>query len=226
MPLYFLPVLPSAGPTKTVSATSIAGQLSRNSIGDGISPFSPDAHSLTDPNFGFTIGQQYTLRWPPPGKQGKTGCAGDAGYSPATSSDRGYVDIGQGGGNSGLISAIVDNDYALSSPMTLGSTISMLTVQGSVSNAMQTRFNEDTDTTSTSFSSYTGNGRRVLVVPVNDGSDPAHLVGFAGFFVPPNACGSGNTSACCAEYIGPALEFANHAGGASSGGIYQVQLIR
>jgi hypothetical protein len=135
------------------------------------------------------------------------------------------VDIGQGNGNSGLTSAIVDNNYTLSSPLTVGSTLSMVSGQKSVSSAMQTRFNEDTDTTSTSYSTYAGNGRRVLIVPVNNGSNPAQVVGFAAFFLRPSACGAKNTSPCCAEYIGPALEFSNHPGAASGGGVYQVELV-
>jgi len=225
-PVYFLPILPTVGTSATVHATSTAGQITRNNFGDGLSPFSPDAHSLTDPNFGFTIGQQYTLRWPPPGQQKKgNGCSGDVGCSPSGSSDRGYIDIGQGNGNSGLTSAIVDNGYTLSSPLSVGSTLSMVSGQKSVSGAMQTRFDEDTDTTSTDYSTYTGNGRRLLIVPVNNGSNPAQVVGFAAFFLPPNACGSKNVSPCCAEYIGPALEFSNHPGAANGGGLYQAELV-
>ncbi len=223
--LYFLPALPSVGASSSVSAASVAGQLSRNSLGDGLAPFSPDAHNTSDPNFGFTVGQLYTLRWPPPGKRNNS-CAGDAGYSPSSSSDRGYVDIGQGEGNSGLTSAIVDNNYGLASPITAGSTLSMVSGQKSVSGAMDTRFNEDTDTTSSTYASYAGNGRRILVVPVNDGGSPPQAVGFAAFFLPPSACGSGNTSACCAEYIGPALESASHPAAASGGGLYAVELVR
>src|SRR5579883_101448 len=42
IPVYFLPVLPAVGTTATVHASSTAGQISRNNIGDGLSPFSPD----------------------------------------------------------------------------------------------------------------------------------------------------------------------------------------
>jgi len=224
VPMYFLPILPAIGTTATVHATSTAGQIARTSAGDGLSPFSPDAHSLTDANFGFTIGQQYTLRWPPSGQKAAS-CAGDVGYSPAGSSDRGYVDVGQGTGNSGLTSAIVDNNYALSSPLSVGSTLSMLSGQKGVESTMQTRFNEDTDTTSINYSTYTGNGRRVLIVPVNNGSAPAQVAGFAAFFLPVNACGTQNVSPCCAQYIGPALEFSNHPGAANGGGLYQVALV-
>jgi len=224
VPMYFLPVLPAIGTTATVHATSTAGQIARTSLGDGLSPFSPDAHSLTDPNFGFTLGQQYTLRWPPSGQKAAS-CAGDVGYSPAGSSDRGYVDVGQGTGNSGLTSAIVDNNYALSYPITVGSSLSMVSGQKGVESTMQIRFNQDTDTTSINYSTYTGNGRRVLIVPINNGSDPAQVVGFGAFFLPVNACGSKNVSPCCAQYIGPALEFSNHPGAASGGGVYQVELV-
>lgn len=227
VPIYFLAMLPAIGSSSTVRAVSVAGQLARNSLGDGLSPFSPDAHNVADPNFGFSIGQQYTLRWPPAGQRGKAGntCAGDSGYVPSGSSDRGYVNIGQGAGNSGLVSALVDNNFALSSPLTIGSTLSMVTGQKSVSAAMQTRFNEDTDTQSAAYSTYTGNGRRVLIVPVNNAGSPVRLIGFAAFFLPLNACGSKNISPCCATYIGPALEFAGHPAAATGGGLYQVELV-
>jgi hypothetical protein len=225
LPLYFLPALPSIGASSAVSATSVAGQLSKTSLGDGLSPFSPDAHNTSDPNFGFTAGQLYTLRWPPSGQGSRTWCGGDAGYSPVSSSDRGYVNVGQPNGNSGLTSALVDNNFFLPLPLSAGSSISMITGQNSASSAMATRFNQDTDITASTYSSYTGNGRRILIVPVNNGSASPVVIGFAAFFLPLNACGTRNTSACCGQYIGSALQFASHPAAAAAGGLYAVELV-
>ena len=35
--------------------------------------------------------------------------------------------------------------------------------------SLYTRIKQDTDTTSTTYSSYTGNGRRIIAAPINDG---------------------------------------------------------
>src|SRR5689334_13820215 len=54
--LYFLPLVPGIGGSQTASSASIAGQVSRNYLGDGLSPFAPLAHNVDDINFGFTPG--------------------------------------------------------------------------------------------------------------------------------------------------------------------------
>ncbi len=225
MPLYFLPILPSVSSTAPVSATAIAGQLIRSNLGDGLSPFSPDAHNAADPNFGFTVGTQYTLKWPPLGQA--TGCAGDAGLTAAGgSSNRGFMDVGQGTGNSALDTVIVSNNFFLPLPLTVGSPVTMYSGNGNIPGSVQTRFNQDTDTTAPNFSAYQGNGRRILIVPVNDAQATPRVAGFAAFFLDPSPCGSGNASSCCAEYIGAGVEFGNHQGGGLGGGLYQVALVQ
>lgn len=223
--LYFLPVVPGIGSAQNISASSVAGQSRIYDLGDGLSPFSPDAHDPTDPNFGFTAGQLYTIRWPSPGSGKTDSCPGDVGYTPAGSSDRGYVDVGQGTGDSGLTSAIVDNDYFLPDPLTIGSTLDMVSGQKNVSYSIQTRFNQDTDVAATTFSSYHGNGRRLLMVAVNDGGSPATVAGFGLFFLPPDSCGSKNSEPCCAEYVGAAV-IGSVRNGAGVPGIYRVALVQ
>lgn len=222
-PVYFLPVLHNVSSSWSLGSTAIAGQSLQASIGEGMAPFSPDAHNPADPNFGFTVGQQYTLKWPPPGKRGKAGntCGGDAAFTPPnTSSDRGYIDVGQGNGNSALHNAIVNNQFYLNQPYTVGSAINWVPGNKNVGPGIDERFNQDTDTASATFSSYAGNGRRIFVVPVNNDADPALVAGFAAFFMPPGMCGPKNTSPCCGEYIGPAVIDSTHkgAGGGSNGG--------
>ena len=77
LPLYFLPVTGVAR-TATVNARAVAGQVlegtsSTNPIPNGVYPYSPIANvdainssqlpSTGDP-FGYTVGQQYDLKWP------------------------------------------------------------------------------------------------------------------------------------------------------------------
>jgi len=226
VPLYFVRVLPGVVSPRTVSATAIAGQGAQSSIGDGVAPFSPDAHDNLDLNFGFAVGQQYTLKWAPPGQRDKNFCAGDKGFLPGGgSSERGYIDVGQGNGNSALHDAIVNNDYNLAMPLTVGSLVIMVQGNKSVPDAIDERFNQDSDTTAATYSDYHGNGRRIIVVPVNDRGDPAVVVGFASFFVPPNSCGDKNNTPCCGEYLGSALKYSTHQS-AGGPGLYAVKLFR
>jgi hypothetical protein len=225
--LYLLQLVPGVPDMRVVSAVAIAGQARQNELGDGLAPFSPDAHDVNDVNFGFQGGQLYTLRWAPPGKRDtETGsCPGDIGYDPANASDRGYIDVGQGSGNAGLRDAIVNNTYSLLSPLEVGSTLDEVNGQNSITDAMNERFSQDSDQTSTTFATYHGNGRRLFTVAVNDGGSPARVAGFALFFLQPSPCGSGNTAPCCGEYVGAAVLGSTHRG-AGVPGLYEVQLVQ
>ena len=225
MNLYFLPLVPGIGAARDLSASSVAGQYRIYDLGDGLSPFSPDAHDPNDPNFGFTAGQLYTIRWPSPGSGKTDSCPGDVGHSPPGSSDRGYVDVGQGIGNSGLTDAIVDNNFYLPNPLAVGSTLNMVNGQKNVTSSIQTRFAQDTDVTAPSFNTYQGNGRRLLTVAVNDGRSPAAVAGFGLFFLPPNSCGLKNSEPCCAEYVGAAV-IGGVRNGAGTPGLYRVGLVQ
>jgi len=229
-PIHFLPVLPGISTTQGVSAVAVAGQRSISSLGEGAAPFSPDAQNSGDPNFGYTPGQLYTLKWAPIGERPKPGgrCPGDATFNPGGgSSDRGYIDIGQGNGNSGLEDAIVNNTFTLSQPLTVGSPIDSVPGNKHVGPAINERFAQDTDQTAATYAGYNGNGRRIFVVPVNDGANNAKVVGFAGFFLQPNACGN-NNQPCCAEYIGPGVLNGRHfgAGSGSGAGLFTISLMR
>ncbi|MBZ5619737.1 MAG: hypothetical protein LAQ69_13585 [Acidobacteriia bacterium] len=225
--LYFLPILPGIPGWQNVSASGVAGQSQLDSLGDGLAPFSPDAHSDTDPNFGFSAGQLYTLRWAPPGKRGKTSgsCPGDIGYNPGSSADRGYIDVGQGNGDAGLRDAIVNNTYSLSLPLEVGTTLDEVSGQKSVTTAVNERYAQDSDLSALNFGSYHGNGRRLYTVAVNDGGSPGRVLGFALFFLQPSPCGSDNTTPCCAEYVGAAV-LGSTKRGAGTAGLYTVQLVR
>ena len=110
IPIYFLRILPGTSSTQTVDATAIAGQGLENQLGPGMAPFSPDAQNRADPNFGYSIGQEYTLKWAPPGlRMPNNRCAGDRTFLPGGGdNDRGYINIGQGDGQWGLYDSIVN----------------------------------------------------------------------------------------------------------------------
>jgi len=225
--LYFLPVVPGISRTQLVTASSIAGQCQQEALGDGLAPFSPDAHDPLSPSFGFTSGQLYTLRWAPPGQRNKESgnCPGDIGYDPNGTGDRGYIDVGQGSGNAGLRDAIVNNTYNLTPPLEVGDTITEVDGQKAVNAAMTERFGQDSDLQAATFSQYHGNGRRLFTVAVNDAGTPSKIVGFALFFLQPSPCGTKNTSACCAEYVGSAVTGSTRKGAAASG-LFAVQLVQ
>ena len=225
--LYFLPVVSAIGAAQTPSASAVAGQNPRASLGDGLAPFSPMAHDTQDINFGFSAGSVYTLRWAPGGQRKQAGgfCSGDAAFDPGTSDERGYIDVGQGTGSSALRAAVINNSFFLPQPFTVGTPITMYSGQDSVTSSMQTRYSQDTDTTAPNFAAYNGNGRRLLTVAVGTGGSPSTVVGFALFFMQPVPCGTKNTTPCCAEYVGPAVLGSHHKGGGAAG-VYQVQLIQ
>jgi hypothetical protein len=229
IPLYFMGALPGVSTDQQVSARAIAGQAAEPALGDGLAPFSPDAHNPAAPDFGFTKGEMYTLKWPPPGQRDNPQrlCSGDRGFTPGGgSSERGYIDVGQGEGNSALHDTIVNNDFNLEQPVTDGSPLTMVSGGKNVSPAVEERFHQDTDVISRTYSEYHGNGRRLLVVAVNDHQDAAHVAGFAVFFLRPGSCGNSNVDACCAEYVGPGLVSARHKPAADGGGLYKVKLFR
>jgi hypothetical protein len=225
--LYFLPLVPGIGGAQRASASSVAGQNRQSSLGDGLAPFSPAAHNVTDVNFGFTKGQLYTLRWAPGGQRDKPGgsCPGDTGWDPGGADERGYVDVGQGAGSSALRAAVVNNSFFLPTPFRVGTPITMYSGQDSVTSSMQTRFDQDTDVTAPTFASYAGNGRRLLTVAINDSGGSPKVAGFGLFFLQPVPCGTKNTTPCCAEYVGSAVEGSAHQG-AGAPGLYSVQLIQ
>jgi len=76
VPLFFLPIVVAAQ-SSVVNATAVAGQLPKTDFSEGVFPFSPFAHNGGDPNFGYTPGTHYTLRWPASPKLNKNLCPGD-----------------------------------------------------------------------------------------------------------------------------------------------------
>ncbi len=219
-PLFFLPIVGS--PTsQTLTAVSIAGQQPQSSIiNGGLVPFSPDAHNAADKrNFGFTPGVQYTLKW---GNGNTTTCAGDQGFNPGNSpSAHGFVDLGQGNGNSSLRGSIVYGGYpnSTSFPSSVAVGTQLSGVPGnrgaSIFSATAERSAQDPDQTSTNWNAYrasgTGNGRRIVTVAVTDpaltsgqgANVKVSVIGFGNFLLDPSATVLGSSGPLCATYIGP-----------------------
>lgn len=235
---YFLPAISGAGKSRTVRAQARAGQIVAPTAGTPLLPYSPDAHCISEPcgpadDFGFDRGQQYTLRWPPPGQLGKKNnwCSGDQAdnyITPNPDGQRGYIDIGTGTDAQGIREAILNSvpaplDYEIGDPLVVG-----LGNKGTESDALRERVSQDSDSTSQTYQEYydrdIGNQRRLVIVPVNNPLTDT-VLGFALFFLPTDICGNNNTASCCAEYVGPA---AARPGLPAAGppGIYAIRLIQ
>ena len=243
VPLYFLPAIPGLPYTQALSGFAVAGQQATTATfsNGGLIPFSPDAHTPTDTkNFGLTPGVQYTLKW---GNGNTTTCAGDAGFNPGNApSAHGFVDLGQGNGNSNLRSVIEFGGYPNSSStpdhVSVGDTLG--TVPGnrgsSIFSATSDRSAQDPDQTSTTWAQYkaagTGNGRRIVTGAINDPSLAAGngsnrtitVIGFGNFLLDPAATISGSSGPMCATYIGPASLMGWSSGGGSGTSVYSVML--
>lgn len=109
--LLFLPIVVSAR-SSVVKATAVAGRLPKTDFSEGVFPFSPFAHNNTDPNFGYTPGTQYTLRWPASPKLSNV-CLGDKAQqwidesNLGGGSERGYIEDT----SAVVIRAAVEDDY-------------------------------------------------------------------------------------------------------------------
>ena len=234
VPLNFLPVLPGIPMQVTESASATAGQNPQSSVGNGgLLPFAPDAHNQADTtNFGFTPGTQYTLKWD---NGNTTICAGDAGFTPPGSppSEHGFVDIGTGNSDSNVRSAIQYGGYpnANSNPSSVSAGDTLLGVPGNrgsnIFDALNARAQQDTDTTSTTYSAYqngTGNNRRVITVAVagtwsgNGSNARTPVLGFANFLL--NTTYSGSSGPICATYIGPGDLNGKGSGGSDGTKVY------
>lgn len=206
LPMYLIGALGS--PNATIGAGAVAGRASTTGVPGGEFPFSPYTRSAspdnpTDP-FGYKVGNQYTIRWGAPGNN--TTCGTDA-TQPNLSTNgkiRGYCCVSQSAAS--LRQSIVGGD---TDPITIGQPVPMDNgAKNTEMTAIADRVNEDRDTTSTTYAQYlangTGNGERVVYVPVNSGAPSYTALGFAGFFLLDAGFYSGlkGNDSACAEYIG------------------------
>jgi hypothetical protein len=240
-PLYFLPMIPGVPTSQLLQATATAGQQAQSSVGNGgLEPFMPDAHNPANTtNFGFVAGTEYTLKW---GSGGTTTCGGDVGWNdPNPSSQHGFMDLGQGNGNSSLRNLIVYGGYpnANSTPSSISVGMTLGGVPGnrgaSVFTSMAERSNQDPDQVSITYDQYLaagiGNGRRIITVPIGDpntwsgnGNGTEQVIGFANFLLDPASTISGSSGPICATYIGPGSLNGASSGGTNGTQVYSVTL--
>ena len=241
--LYLLALL-ARSDASTIQAQASAGRVNRPYFTEGIFPFSPYSHKIApdcatcdDPNdlFGFRIGNQYTLRWSASPMLHKNNiCSGDDSQTMIDISNagggsiRGYIELNNAADLSQAILSNVTTDLAVSGSadvptnFTLDSTVDMDGgAKNSVINqALAMRSGQDTDSLSATYSQYKslrgGNGRRMVVVPINNGAPNFAIAGFAGFFLltPGSYDVTGNEPGC-AEYVGAWTQGNPYSGGAS-----------
>jgi len=243
VPLYFLGIAANATQTP-VKASAIAGQVPKTSFSQGLFPFSPFAPQPNSaPDFGFVTGRMYTLRWPAnpsvgnaQNGNGSNMCPGDRNgamlnvATAAGGSERGFIEDT----SAALIASTIIDDYQ-SIFRTVGDLLAMTGgAKQSQLDSLNTRIGQDSDTTSMSYSSYNGNGRRIIAAPINDGGTPLgsnnRMVGIGGFLLMPGSqYGVGGNQAWCAEYIGCFLLGSSHrcavGGGSNAAGAYVARLV-
>lgn len=236
VPLYLLPVL-TAQRGGTVGGSSVAAQVSRYSFTSGVFPFSPFAHNSTPPDFGLVPGQDYTLRWATnPKLSGNNVCAGDRTQQMITiaqaqgGSERGFIEDN----SAASIRATIEDDYQTIT-RGIGETVSLTGgAKQTELTSLDNRIDQDADRTSTTFANYAvnglGNGRRVILAPINDGGTPPgsnnRIVQFGAFFLLRTAdYSNGGNQTWCAEYVGAWVQAASHRG-AGVPGAYIVRLVQ
>ncbi len=230
--LYILPMVVTST-TMNVNAVSIAGQVPAT---PAPFPFTPMAHNKTDLiNFGFTVGAQYTMRW---GAGFNGGCAGDAGIDPVTGLAWNTTAKARGSGsadfrgfygattNSQIIRAEIVDDYAI----TVYKTGDLINLTGGAKNtegpSVDARTQQDSDQLSGDFASYTGNGRRIIDMPISDPHDSNRVLGYRAFLIlPVGNYGSGGGSDYCAIYLGSSNEGSSKIA-AVPGGSFKTRLVQ
>jgi len=216
LPLYFISVV--AGETsRTVAAQAVAGQLPKTSYSSGLLPFSVISHNDADPDFGFTRGEQYTLRWSANSKMNVNVCPGDNAQQwidkadAGGSNERGYIEET----SAAIIRMAIEDDYQTKT-LTIGGSVTM--TGGAGETQRESLINRAyQDITTARYSDYKGNGRRLTVAPVNSGAPAYTVVGFGAFFLPMDYARGGNKP-FCAEYVGPYIFGSSRKASTGSGG--------
>lgn len=249
--LYFLPGIVRQN-SQNVTSIAIAGQVLENSFGRGVGPFTAIAPDRTAPNFGFEIGDEYTIQWPQynADRHGCTSanpqncfvrdpCDDDPRSTLTQVRDNWGASVnGYWGSNSTSDIRNFVLDLMQTRPLTIGETIPMISGNRNMEAvALDERVNQDLDTTNNQVADYLGNpnhnGRRLfplpVIVPAPEGT--AEVVGFAAFLLitsgtPSNyyRAGGGN-DAFCAIYAGTYVQGSTSTGGSSQAGSFRIKLV-
>ena len=224
---FFIPFL-GAGNQSPVRAQAIGGQVEKTSFGEGSFPFSPLAHNAAQPDFGLEKGQLYTIRWAANPKTNQNVCPGD--------NDDVWIDQAEAGGGSergyieetsaSLIREAIIGNYQTAT-LSVGQSVNMTGgAKQTIRDAIQTRVGQDSDPGAANFASYHGNGRRLVVMPVNTYSPNYTILGFRAFFLlRANDYQSGGNTEWCAEYVGSYVQ-GSRTNGAGASGAYVARLVQ
>jgi Flp pilus assembly protein TadG len=215
----------------SVGATSVAGQEQKTTFSEGLFPFSPYAHpNGTDP-IGLTPGVQYTFRWAsnPKISSGNV-CQGDQtgiDLSQQQGNERGYIEET----SANTIRQAIGGDYQ-TTVRSVGDSVNMT---GGAKNTERTailnRIATDTNSSATNYAAYvasgTGNGQRVVAMPINTGAPNYTIVQYGAFFILPSTeYGVGGNQSWCAEYIGAYVQGGDAGGAGGNSGAYVVRLVQ
>ncbi|MFN3323681.1 MAG: pilus assembly protein TadG-related protein [Bryobacteraceae bacterium] len=230
-PIYFMTVI-DGRTSSDVAAVGAAGQVPKTSFREGLFPFSPYAHNNSAPHFGLNPGTHYTLRWPANPKLNQNICPGDnhpAVLNTATAGggeERGFIEQT----SSSIIRQTIEADYQ-SVFRVLGESVNMTGgAKQTQVDSIRNRVNQDSDPTSTTYAQYLsrgqGNGRRLVVAPINTGHPNYRIVNFGLFFLlTPGEYHNGANKPFCAEYVGSWVQGSRNKGVAATGA-YVVRLVQ
>ncbi len=186
MPLYFLPLVANRY-SQQVQSVAAAGQVEITSFGAGLGPYSLVSTNTSGPNFGFVVGNEYTIQWPqfngtrhgcnggnPENCFNADPCHDDA--RPAmwavasnwSSSTNGYWGFSS---NSDIERSVING--LQTQAISVGQNILPIMTNGNKAAqaiVLDERSSQDTDYTSDQVSEYqassTRNGRRIMLIPV------------------------------------------------------------
>lgn len=213
----------------TVGASSVAGQEQKTTFSEGLFPFSPYAHPQPGDPVGLTPGVQYTFRWAanPKVSSGNV-CQGDQtgiDLSQQQGNERGYIEET----SASTIRQAIGGDYQ-TIIRNVGDSVNMTGgAKNTERTAIQTRIATDTNSTAPNYATYlasgTGNGQRVVAMPINSGAPNNTIVQYGAFFLlPVGNYPQGGNQAWCAEYIGAYVQGGNAGGAGGNSGAYVVRL--
>lgn len=186
MPLYFLPIVAERY-TQQVASVAAAGQVQITSFGAGLGPYSLVSTNTSGPNFGFTVGKEYTIQWPqfngtrngcnsgnPEKCFNQNPCQDDSRASmwavadKWSSSTNGYWGFSS---NSDIERSVING--LQTAAISVGDNILPIMTNGNKAAqaiVLDTRSSQDTDYTSSSAQNYqlsaSRNGRRIMLIPV------------------------------------------------------------
>ncbi len=227
--MLLLPVL--MGPkSSTVRASAVAGRSEVTGMPENVMPFAPftnkdlcPACGSAEDFYGFTKGKEYTIRWPSntdSAKKDGTGTGGGGKKTPCAGDDYAERIVFYDSVASKRETIVFNSADKIKDVIKTGTGMPRIDVgdrvdrtdgaKTTVGDAFETRWNLDTDTTSSTYAEYassgTGNGERIIVLPILDKNN--HVVGFGTFFLNRSGAEYGaltGNEPLCAEYVGSGL---------------------